>query len=149
MQHYPRLHILTQALIQAIVTTVEEDVIEVLRNFAYQAMFERNRLADDRRKRATRDRAIKLNDPKTFSTNVKLQTPVPKYLVLFVQRIQQSNLRSWRSGSVRAEPRPRRPSAGSSSNKKSLSPRSKDERRASDERQKYPRFSPTMSNHSS
>ena len=57
---------------------VETEVLDSFRNFA---MFEKNRLADDRRKRVSHDKAIKLNDLKKFSTNFKLHTPVPKDLV--------------------------------------------------------------------
>ncbi|CAD6589729.1 MAG: hypothetical protein ASARMPRED_004182 [Alectoria sarmentosa] len=57
---------------------VEAEVLDSFRNFA---MFEKNRLADDRRKRVSHDKAIKLNDLKKFSTNFKLHTPVPKDLV--------------------------------------------------------------------
>lgn len=57
---------------------VEAEVLDSFRNFA---MFEKNRLADDRRKRVNHDKAIKLNDLKKFSTNFKLHTPVPKDLV--------------------------------------------------------------------
>ena len=59
-------------------TNVETEVLDSFRNFA---MFEKNRLADDRRKRVSHDKAIKLNDLKKFSTNFKLHTPVPKDLV--------------------------------------------------------------------
>lgn len=59
-------------------TNVEAEVLDSFRNFA---MFEKNRLADDRRKRVSHDKAIKLNDLKKFSTNFKLHTPVPKDLV--------------------------------------------------------------------
>ena len=57
---------------------VEAEVLDSFRNFAN---FEKNRLADDRRKRVSHDKAIKLNDLKKFSTNFKLHTPVPKDLV--------------------------------------------------------------------
>ena len=57
---------------------VETEVLDSFRSFA---MFEKNRLADDRRKRVSHDKAIKLNDLKKFSTNFKLHTPVPKDLV--------------------------------------------------------------------
>lgn len=60
---------------------VETEVTEVLDSFRNFAMFEKNRLADDRRKRVSHDKAIKLNDLKKFSTNFKLHTPVPKDLV--------------------------------------------------------------------
>lgn len=59
-------------------TNVETEVLDSFRNFA---IFEKNRLADDRRKRVSHDKAIKLNDLKKFSTNFKLHTPVPKDLV--------------------------------------------------------------------
>ena len=59
-------------------SNVEVEVLDSFRNFA---MFEKNRLADDRRKRVSHDKAIKLNDLKKFSTNFKLHTPVPKDLV--------------------------------------------------------------------
>ena len=59
-------------------TNVETEVLDSFRNFA---MFEKNRLADDRRKRVSHDKAIKLNDLKKFSSNFKLHTPVPKDLV--------------------------------------------------------------------
>ena len=57
---------------------VEAEVLDSFRNFA---IYEKNRLADDRRKRVSHDKAIKLNDLKKFSTNFKLHTPVPKDLV--------------------------------------------------------------------
>ena len=57
---------------------VETEVLDSFRNFAF---LEKNRLADDRRKRVSHDKAIKLNDLKKFSTNFKLHTPVPKDLV--------------------------------------------------------------------
>ena len=57
---------------------VETEVLDSFRNFAN---FEKMRVADDRRKRVSHDKAIKLNDLKKFSTNFKLHTPVPKDLV--------------------------------------------------------------------
>ncbi|KAL6715035.1 poly(A)-binding protein binding protein [Lecanora helva] len=58
--------------------TVETEVRDAFRNFA---SVEKNRVAEDRRKRVNQDKAIKLNDLKKFSTNFKLHTPVPKDLV--------------------------------------------------------------------
>ena len=61
--------------------TANVEAAEVLDSFRTFAMYEKNRLADDRRKRVSHDKAIKLNDLKKFSTNFKLHTPVPKDLV--------------------------------------------------------------------
>ena len=61
--------------------TANVETAEVLDSFRNFAMFEKNRLADDRRKRVSQDKAIKLNDLKKFSTNFRLHTPVPKDLV--------------------------------------------------------------------
>lgn len=59
-------------------TNMEAEVLDSFRTFAN---IEKMRLADDRRKRVSHDKAIKLNDLKKFSTNFKLHTPVPKDLV--------------------------------------------------------------------
>ena len=57
---------------------VEAEVLDSFRSFAN---YEKMKVADDRRKRVSHDKAIKLNDLKKFSTNFKLHTPVPKDLV--------------------------------------------------------------------
>ena len=74
----PRPADTTKASAPSASVNVETEVLDSFRNFA---MFEKNRLADDRRKRVSHDKAIKLNDLKKFSTNFKLHTPVPKDLV--------------------------------------------------------------------
>ena len=74
MQYYTRLHIVTQA----IVNRFEDVKSEVLDSFRNLAIFEKDRLADDRRKRVSH---IMLNDLKRFSANIKLHTPVPEDLV--------------------------------------------------------------------
>ncbi len=55
-----------------------EDALAAFKNFAST---EKNRVAEDRKRRAVHDKAIKLNDLKKFSSNFKLHTPVPKDLV--------------------------------------------------------------------
>jgi len=55
-----------------------EDALAAFKNFAST---EKNRVAEDRKRRAVHDKAIKLNDLKKFSSNFKLHMPVPKDLV--------------------------------------------------------------------
>lgn len=55
-----------------------EDALAAFKTFAST---EKSRVAEDRRRRAVHDKAIKLNDLKKFSSNFKLHTPVPKDLV--------------------------------------------------------------------
>lgn len=55
-----------------------EDAIAAFKTFASS---EKTRVAEDRRRRAVHDKAIKLNDLKKFSSMFKLHTPVPKDLV--------------------------------------------------------------------
>ena len=57
------------------VETVVRDAFKTFANL------EKTKLIEDRRKRVSQDKAIKLNDLKKFSTNFKLHTPVPKDLV--------------------------------------------------------------------
>ena len=61
---------------------VTENVeVEVLDSFRQFLASEKMKVHDNRRNRASQDKAVKLNDLKKFSKNFKLLTPVPKDLV--------------------------------------------------------------------
>ena len=61
---------------------VTENVeIEVLDSFRHFMASEKMKIQDNKRNKASQDKAVKLNDLKKFSKNFKLLTPVPKDLV--------------------------------------------------------------------
>ena len=61
---------------------VTENVeVEVLDSFRQFLASEKMKVHDNKRNRASQDKAVKLNDLKKFSKNFKLLTPVPKDLV--------------------------------------------------------------------
>ena len=64
--------------LNAVANVETDDALKAFKNFAST---EKNRVAEDRKRRAVHDKAIKLNDLKKFSSNFKLHTPVPKDLV--------------------------------------------------------------------
>ena len=107
-----RLHIVTQAIVNGFASAktrerqskrvdVETGTLDGVDEFPNFALYEKDRLPDDRPKRSNDNKVTGLDDLKKFSRNFKLHTPVPLDLVDILRK-QPKNQPKQRSPNLRS-----------------------------------------------